>query len=195
MKILFSVVILSFMLILQGCPFATNSGRSAEEQFALNTDRAGEYTGRALQSVELLVDQKILTPERGTMMTDALLQFNSANKAVIIAGRKFIVEENGVRLLRFTEEGRLELERLAEASAAAATEVLRNPALLQIDPKARSQLIALIEPAQLAATRLVKLIKRAKTITPTNGSSIEIELSYGSSNTNFNFHYVRVATI
>lgn len=170
--------------------------RSAEEQFALQTDRVAEYTGRAMKANELLVDQKLIEPKHGTVLNDALLAVNSGNKELILAAQQFIVEQEGKRILRFTEDGRLQLEKIADRLTTATTNAINSSAFAFIDPKARSQLTALIKPAQLAATRLVNLIKSAKKITVTNQQIIEVELSYERpSDTNINFHRVRFAAI
>ncbi|HYE75222.1 MAG TPA: hypothetical protein VEF04_17905 [Blastocatellia bacterium] len=181
--------ILAVILIFGLCGFQLNcrqqQARSAEEQFAANTDRIAEHTGRAMLSIEVMVDQKVISPSAGNTLNDVFLKVNASNKELIQAAQKFIVVVDGKRILRFTEDGRLELEKLAEALGDAAKEAVKNPTLLDIDPNARSQLMALMTVADTAASKLIRLIRGARKITVENPGYIEIELSYGQGNTDF----------
>lgn len=201
--------ILSFLLILvlviplagfqSSCPGrkqdAQQAARSAEEQFAAYTDRVSEYIGRGLSLTDFLVTGKTIKPENGTVIVEVLDRVNAANKSLVTGAQQFVRVEDGKRILRFTESDRLELEKLANATEAAARDALNSPALLRIDPTARSQLKALITPAKIAATRLVSLIKRAKNITVVNPAAIEIELSYERSIEMGSLSCVRLTTI
>lgn len=189
-QLLLFLCLLPLLLLSQACPLAPNpqeAARSAEEKFAAYTDRIAEHIGRGMKTTELLVDLQTITPARGTAITDVLLSFNAGNKELIVAAKKFIVVEDGKRILRFTENGRLELERLADALSTSATNLLSNPAILRIDPKARSQLLTLIKPAEAAAKSLARLIRQAKNFT-VPGTTIEIELDNGSSTQNRSDH-------
>lgn len=176
---LIALVILMTAGFQSSCPGRSDpnkAARSAEEQFSLYTDRVGEYMGRGLSLTDFLVTGKTITPERGTVIVDVLDRVNAANKSLIRGAQAFIRVEDGVRILRFTESDRLELEKLANATEAAAKDALNSPALLRLDPTARSQLNALITPAKNAATSLVRLIKSAKKITVVNPNGIEVKL-------------------
>lgn len=156
------------------------AARTAEEQFALTTSRLAEHVGQAMRVVEGLVDNGLLSPKDGVALIDKLLNINHVNKLLIISGQQFVVNVNGVRTLRFTEDGRLELEKLARALTAATKAEINDPLLVRIDPKARSQLTAVTEIIEALAARLLTLIINARKITVSNPAYIET--NYGTGN-------------
>jgi hypothetical protein len=152
----------------------TQQARSYEEQFAINTSRLAEHTSHGLKLTETLVDTKLISPPLGTAIVDKLLNVNHVNKLLVQSASQFIVIENGVRVLRFTEGSRLDLERLALALSVATKGVTSHPDWIKVDPKARDELSRLIGAMTSTALRIVSLIQGAKRITVANAAYIEV---------------------
>jgi hypothetical protein len=187
MKRIFTTPLLLILLLLPTLGFTTcrnnsEQARTAEEVFALNTDRVTSYTNQALQTVGVLVETKVIKPDGGIKLVDKILNVNAVNKTLINAGSQFIVYENGVKVLKFTSEDRLRLEGLARALRESIRNVANDPNL-PIEAKARSQLNDIILPLVSIAERLISLTVSARTVQFVNPNSIEVS-SYGNSFSN-----------
>ena len=127
-------------LLLVNCALTGCDPKKVEREFALSTKRTADYCGEALKAIGALLDNGQLAADSAERFTNIVMAVNDVDKRLIAEAQKYVVIENGKRVLHLTEEGRVNLTKLADSLRELTLQLLNDPDFQRLTGSAKTQL-------------------------------------------------------
>lgn len=155
------VVVMASVLIASALAVGCNEEKAARK-FALNTDRVAGYTAQTIRAADELERNGTISTAAALALTQKAQQINAVNKGLVEEASKYLVEKDGKKILRFTEEGKANVVRIAGSLQTVANGIAADPVLFNLNPAVRERFRLLTAGITTSANTLALVVASIK---------------------------------
>lgn len=156
------VVLLAFALAASALTVGCDESKTARK-FALNTDRIAGYTAQTIRVADEMERNGTISTAAALALTQGAQQVNAVNRQLVTEAAKYLVDDgHGKKVLRFTEEGKVNIGRIVASLQTVANGLAADPSLFKLEPAVRERFRLITAGVATSANTLALIVAAIK---------------------------------